>query len=127
MFKKLKKEIKQVLCYYNFFKKNRRAQIGETLTWIVATLIIIILLTFFVYSSSLMGKAKKITLGDHFLFSENKFQEQDLLLQQSVFAYSSLKDKTKQDSFYELLNSEKDNFYSDLDSEIKSTSGVLNG
>ncbi len=44
--------------------KNKKAQVGETLTWIVATLVIIGTLLIFVYGSILLAKSKSIGSGD---------------------------------------------------------------
>lgn len=41
-------------------KKNKKAQIGETLTWIVATLIIIGILLIFIYASLALAKSKSL-------------------------------------------------------------------
>ncbi len=41
-------------------KKNKKAQIGETITWIVSTLIIVFILIMFIYIASAMGKAKSV-------------------------------------------------------------------
>ncbi len=40
--------------------KNKRAQTAETMTWVVATIIIIVLLIAFIYISSLIAGAKGI-------------------------------------------------------------------
>jgi len=49
-------------------KKNKKAQVGETLTWIVATLVILGVLFIFIYASVAMAKAKSmnsIKIKDH--------------------------------------------------------------
>ena len=43
---------------------NKKAQIGETLTWIIATLIIIGVLVLFIYSSSLLAKTKSLNIPE---------------------------------------------------------------
>jgi len=42
------------------YKRNKRAQVGETLTWIVATIIIIVVLLVFIYASIALGKTKSV-------------------------------------------------------------------
>ncbi|MBS3084371.1 hypothetical protein J4411_00465 [Candidatus Pacearchaeota archaeon] len=67
---------------------GKKGQVGETLTWIVATLLVIILLIFFIFGSSLLGKTKK--LGNTFresLTSSQTFEGTDPLLKKSLFAY----------------------------------------
>jgi hypothetical protein len=44
--------------------KNKKAQVGETLTWIVATLVIIGTLLIFIYFSIALAKAKSVTSGE---------------------------------------------------------------
>jgi hypothetical protein len=39
----------------------KKGQISETMTWVVATLIIVFVLSVFIYSSNIFGKAKQIT------------------------------------------------------------------
>jgi len=46
------------------YKMNKKAQIGTTIGWIVATIIIIGILLIFIYISLLMSKVKAITLRD---------------------------------------------------------------
>ena len=44
---------------------NRKAQVSETLTWIVATIVILVFSVIFVYSVSLLSTSEKITnLGE---------------------------------------------------------------
>lgn len=48
----------------NYRKIGKRAQVGETITWIVATLIIIGILLIFIWISILMSKVKVIGIGN---------------------------------------------------------------
>lgn len=41
-------------------KHNKRGQIGETITWTVATIVLIVLLIIFIYSSIALSKVKNI-------------------------------------------------------------------
>lgn len=41
-------------------KLNKRGQVSETLTWIIATIIIIVVLLVFIYASIALGKTKGI-------------------------------------------------------------------
>ncbi len=47
---------------YNF--KSKRGQTGETISWIVATLVIVGILLIFIWISVLMSKAKFVKIGD---------------------------------------------------------------
>ena len=39
---------------------NKKAQVGETMTWIVATVVIIVILTITIYTSSALSKLKQV-------------------------------------------------------------------
>jgi len=41
---------------------NKRAQVGESITWVVATIILIVVLIIFVYVASALAKVKEIKL-----------------------------------------------------------------
>lgn len=45
-------------------KCNKKAQVGETITWVVATIVIIGVMIIFLFISSLMAKLKSIGIGD---------------------------------------------------------------
>ncbi len=50
----------QSVCSFFFFRKNKKAQVSDALTWVVATLVIIFLIVSSIYVSSLMGKSKTV-------------------------------------------------------------------
>lgn len=56
----LSNELKRTTFSKEKVLSNRRGQIGETLTWVVATLIIIFVLIIFIYASVALGKAKSV-------------------------------------------------------------------
>jgi hypothetical protein len=43
---------------------SKKAQTGETISWVVATLVIIGILVLFIYISTLMAKVKTVTIAD---------------------------------------------------------------
>jgi hypothetical protein len=43
---------------------NKRAQVGESITWVVATIVLIILLIVFIYASILLSKTKYIKFDE---------------------------------------------------------------
>ena len=53
----------------------KKAQIGETMTWLVATLIIVFILVSSVYVAVLLGKAKSLQSFDFKESSEDSFVE----------------------------------------------------
>ena len=93
---------------------NKRAQIGETMTWIIATIVIIVILIISIYISSLLGEAKSIIPYDDF------DRENDLLMEKSVFAYF-LSDKSQ--AIYGQIKEQE--YYDDPDGKIKEIQGVL--
>ena len=66
--------------------RNKRGQVGETLTWIIAILAILIMMILFIYMASLMVKAKGTLFGGYtgkyFLDKSNI----DLFARQSVIS-----------------------------------------
>jgi len=57
---------------YKRFRKNKKAQIGGTLTWFVATIIIVFILLVAVYAASMLGKAKSLNSGSGKVEKENQ-------------------------------------------------------
>lgn len=52
---------------------NKRAEIGESITWVVATVIILVVLTIFIFASNVLGKFQTISVssGEKTLNSDN--------------------------------------------------------
>ena len=46
---------------YNFIK-NHKGQVGETITWVLATILLIVILIVFIYASIAMAKVKYLKL-----------------------------------------------------------------
>lgn len=73
--------------------KFNKGQVGETMSWIIVTIIIVGILIISVYISSLMSKVKNINIGDLKFDSDEDF---DLLQQKAFFAYQLSLDKNKE-------------------------------
>lgn len=73
---------------------NKRAQVSETMTWIVATVIILIILLVSVYLSSLVGQSKSFPIQNEF----------DLFSHKSLTSYLLTKDTTGQTIYDEMKN-----------------------
>jgi len=71
------------------FKNNKKAQVGETLTWIIATLIIIITLIIFIYASSVLPK-------EHISPKVNVEDEVDGIEMKISFAHFLAQNKNKE-------------------------------
>lgn len=70
---------------------NGKGQIGETTSWVIATLIIIGILIIFIYISILMADVKKISISN----IQSSEQEIDLLSEKTSFAYKLTDNKDK--------------------------------
>ena len=72
-------------------KINSRGQVGETLTWIVATILVIVLLIFFIFGSSILSGTKKVSDSFRESLTSGQIQEAtDVFLQKSLFTYASV-------------------------------------
>ena len=94
----LEKQTKMFNKKIGIFMKDKRSQIGETMTWVVATVIIImILLISILVATSYLGKHK----GVDFLAKRS-----DLLASESFFAYVLTEDSEGQTVYEQLRNQE---------------------
>ncbi len=72
--------------------RNKKAQIGATMTWIIATLVIVGILLIFIYISVLMSKTKAVSIGDLKADSD----EADALALKTSFAHQLAGNKNKE-------------------------------
>ncbi len=72
---------------------SKKAQISETMVWVVATLIIIVVLIVFIFISSSFAKAKNLTIRDLKLSSEG--EDVDLLETKTEIAYGLVSEENK--------------------------------
>lgn len=89
-------------------KIKNKGQIGETLTWIVATLIILVILIIFIFGSSLLAKTKVVGSFRESLTSGKSFEGADIFLKKSFFTMVSLvstEDRVSLEKKIESLNS----------------------
>lgn len=104
---------------------NKRAQIGETFTWVVATILILIILFFFILGSSLLGKTKDIKIfREKWTSGSSDIQIKDYFLGKTVYAYfqfSNTKEKADfRKVFNQLYNStEEETSFADRVDEVK--------
>ncbi len=73
--------------------RNKKGQIGETISWVIATLVIIGILIIFVYISVLMSKVKQ--LEDTELTSDSG-EKIELLTEKTSFAHQLAGDRNKE-------------------------------
>jgi hypothetical protein len=75
-------------------KKNKSGQTGETLSWVVATLVMVGILILFIYLSSLIGKTKSLTIGD---VSSDLSKKIVVLSEKTSLAHSLAQNKNKEE------------------------------
>ena len=80
---------------------QKKGQIGETMTWVVATLIIVVILSISIYTSSIVSKTKILNSVD---FDPEKLK-QNLLAKKSMMAFL-LTDEDNLNEFNKNLASE---------------------
>jgi hypothetical protein len=75
--------------------KNKKAQIADTIAWVIATVVIIIILILFVFISSMLASAR-IVNGESkdSLFSKSVSYPTDLGLTKTLITYYTIKDPT---------------------------------
>lgn len=73
--------------------RYKHGQVGETVSWVVATLIIVGILIVFIYISILMADLKKINLNDVHIDSE---KEINFLSEKTAFAHTLSSNKNKE-------------------------------
>ncbi len=72
---------------------NKKAQLSETMTWIVATLIIIVVLIVFIFISSSFAKVKSLTTKSLKISSEG--EDVDLFKTKTELAYRLSSEENK--------------------------------
>lgn len=95
--------------------RNKKGQTSEAMTWIVATLIIIVLLGISLYAASLLSKLKIIDY-------EREKRTQDIVMEESLFAYFSVKDSSVQEKIFnglEKMNEEEKEEFNSKFQQIK--------
>jgi len=95
---------------------NKKGQIAETMTWVVATIAIVVVLIISIYIVSILSVAKK-----EIKYNEYE-RETDLILEKSIFAYFLLEESDRIMLYDELVNLE---FFEDLDDKIDEVGGNL--
>ncbi len=66
---------------------NKSGSVPDTITWIVATIIIIIMLIVFISVSTLLAEGSSVVRGIKSLFSGESFENADWIAAKTYFAY----------------------------------------
>ncbi len=94
---------------YNKIRKTKKAQIGETMTWVFATIIIIVILVISIFiASHYLGKIKLITMP-------TSGQSYDLPIAKSFYSYLLTKNESGQTVYSQI---EKDKNLNDFDGNL---------
>lgn len=106
---------------------NKRGQVAETMTWVVATLIIIVLLSISIYATTILANAKSVSSKTESVFSLGYSRTQDVVMENSLFAYFQINDSSVQAKIGDDLSSraEQGYFYADFDSKLKKLKAYL--
>ena len=63
---------------------SKKAQVGETVTWIVATIVLIAILLIFIFASSILAKSKSLKVN----FKANSEEDASWIDSKTQMAYS---------------------------------------
>ncbi len=101
---------------------NKKGQTSEAMTWIVATLIIIVLLGISLYAAGILSKLKIIDY-------EKEEITQDIVMEESLFAYFLVQDSFVQEKVLESLEkmNEEEKFYINFNSKFQQIKFNLEG
>ncbi len=87
--------------------RNKSGQLSDTITWIVATIIIVVILLIFIYASSLIAGVKEIERGSKVLiFGEGDKGDINWIDMKTSFAYA-IDSQSKSDIDKWILENEK--------------------
>lgn len=98
----------------------KKGQVGETITWVIATVVIVVVLMFFVFGATALGATKSIGSFKPSLFSVEIGVGDDQFMKKSLFTYVKMEDESVRKLIDRSL-SEVDQFnltYADTKKEI---------
>lgn len=67
--------------------KNNRGQVADAVTWIVATVAIVVIMMFFIFAASLFSETKSPGNYKASLFSKNEELGDDIFLKKSLYTH----------------------------------------
>ena len=93
---------------------NKKGQTSEAMTWVVATLIIIVLLGILLYAASFLSKSKVVNY-------KTEERSQDIVMEESLFSYFLVQDSVLQKKIFENLEKmdREEKFYEDFNSKFQ--------
>jgi len=80
-----------------FKEKSKSGQVGETLTWIVATILVFVMMLLFILGASLLSSTKSVEKGfkESLISAKSTFEGTDPFLKKSLFTYVTLSSDSK--------------------------------
>ena len=95
-------------------KKTKKAQVGDTIMWIISTIIIVVMLIIFVFGSSLLAETKSLLKYREKIVSQESGFSYDLILSKSLYTYYLIDNvKVRKDFYNSLEILEKKGYFSD--------------
>lgn len=67
-----------------------KGQVGDTVTWIVATILIVVIMVFFIFGSSMLASTKNIGKYKESLFSKESGEGDSVLMKKSIYTNLNL-------------------------------------
>ena len=100
--------------YTNQLLSCKRSQTSEAMTWVVATLIIIVLLGISIYAASFLSKSKVMKY-------KTEKRSQDILMEKSLFSYFLVQNSILQEKIFESLEkmNQEEKFYEEFNSKFQ--------
>jgi hypothetical protein len=104
---------------------NKKAQIGETMTWVVATIIIIVTLIVSLFISSSLSDAKELIVKAKDIASSGEKIKFDVILEKSVLTYF-LSAENKKQGIYLWAEENEEMFYGNFNERVEEIERGLN-
>lgn len=83
----------------------KKGQVSDAVTWIVATIVIVVIMVFFVFGASILANTKSIGNYKSTLLSEEESIGDDLFLKKNLFTYFLVeKESDQQKIMFNLKN-----------------------
>lgn len=65
---------------------SKKAQVGETVTWFIATIVIVLILMFFTFGASYLAKAKGVLDYSESVLSKALYEGDDIYLKKTIYS-----------------------------------------
>lgn len=92
-------------------RMNKKGQVSDAVTWIVATVAIVVIMMFFIFAASLFSETKVVDKYKSSLFSSGEDLGEDIFLEKSLYTFVLTKAESKKSqimSYLEQRDSKKE-------------------